>query len=89
MIFLVALGWWYKNIEVASDAKELASVVEDARWVLDEIWKGVKEGPVVDMLIRRGGESKRGRAEEDAAVKGRKTKRKSVLFQPFSPIKQC
>lgn len=72
MMFLVALGWWLGAVEDKKAAAELASVVDDVRWVLDEIDKGMDEGQVVEMLIKREGAGKRGREDE----KGGKAKKR-------------
>lgn len=74
MVFLVGLGWWLGKVEDKESVAELASVVEDVRWILDEIKKGIDDGRVVEMLLRRGGAPKRGR--DDEVEKGRKGKKR-------------
>ena len=74
MVFLVALGWWFMEVDSKQSAGELASVIEDVRWVLDKVKAGIDDGVVIDMLVRRGGLPKRG--AEEGIDKGRAVKKR-------------
>lgn len=76
LMVMVALGWWFENVGDKTDVAELSSVIEDVRWVLHEIKTGIEEGPVLDMLVARGGTTKHGREESDDKGKERKQKKR-------------
>lgn len=72
MMVLITLGWWLLVVENSKEVAELASVVDDVRWVLEEIDKGMVSGEVVQMLIQREAAGKRGREGDDDKGKGKK-----------------
>lgn len=79
LTFMMALGWWFEKLENEKEVAELASVIEDMRWVLHELKTGIDEGPVLDMLVERGGvPGKRGREGSDDEGKARKQKKRYI-----------
>lgn len=74
MVLIVALAWWFRALEDETSARELASMIEDVRWVLDEIRKAMDDGVVVELLTSRAGGIKRGR-EGDEEKGGNEKKR--------------
>ena len=83
MVFLVALGWWFNEIDGQQAARELASVVEDVRWVLDEIKGGISDGKVIEMLTRRGTLK---RDHDGEGEKGAKAKKRLVFCDSLTVI---
>lgn len=81
MPFIVALGWWFNRIENEKSMRELSSLIEDVRWVLEEIDTGIKNGRVLEVLVRRGGVSKRER-EADSET-GRREKKRYACENPI------
>lgn len=55
MMFVLAITWWFRAVADEKAARELASVIEDVRWVVNEIEDGLKDGHMVEMLTKRGG----------------------------------
>lgn len=74
MVFIVALAWWFRALEDETSARELASMIEDVRWVLDKINSAMEDGIVIELLTSRAGGVKRGREGDEE--KGRNEKKR-------------
>lgn len=74
MVFVVALAWWFRALEDETSARELASMIEDVRWVLDQMHSAMDDGPVIELLTSRAGGIKRGREADEE--KGRNEKKR-------------
>lgn len=81
-MILFGLVWWACVADECKDAAmkdELESAVEDVKWVMEEIVRGLTEGgPVLEGAIDRGAKGKKRAADDSESV--RPGKRRLVLL---------